>query len=74
MTAERIAYFEKVLSKPQPDPHGAWLRELFEAVKSRSIFVPDHDQLAKRRDKSPASKSLHVTPKAEIESLSDAES
>ena len=62
MTAERIAYFEKVLSKPQPEPHGAWLKELFEDAKGQSKPVFK------------ASKSLYVTPKAEIESLSDAES
>lgn len=36
MTAERIEYFEKVLSKPQPEPHGAWMKELFEAVKGQA--------------------------------------
>jgi hypothetical protein len=62
MTAERIAYFEKVLSKPQPEPHASWLRELFEAAKGQ-------DKPAFK-----ASKSLYVTPKAEPESVSDSES
>lgn len=33
MTAERIAYFEKVLSKPQPEPFKSWLEELFNEAK-----------------------------------------
>lgn len=39
MTAERIAYFEKVLSKPQPEPHGAWLKELLEAATGKAKHV-----------------------------------
>lgn len=29
MTQDRIQYFEKVLSKPQPEPFKSWLEELF---------------------------------------------
>lgn len=33
MTQDRIQYFEKVLSKPQPEPFKSWLEELFNEAK-----------------------------------------
>ena len=51
MTQDRIQYFEKVLSKPQPEPFKSWIEELFNEAKGGRIYVEDHDRLAKMRDK-----------------------
>ena len=51
MTQDRIQYFEKVLSKPQPEPFKSWLEELFGYATAGRVYVGDHDKLAKMRDK-----------------------
>ncbi len=37
MTQDRIQYFEKVLSKPQPEPFKSWLEELFNEARQKGL-------------------------------------